>query len=318
MTQMMDIPATLPSIHADLQLRCPRCASPLSGFSCGRCRFEMREENGVWIAMPEERIAHFAEFVRDYSHVRSAQGRGSTSRDFYLNLPYRDTSGKNSGQWAIRAKTFDVVTQRLLTRSARPGMQRILDIGAGNGWMSYRLTLRGFHPVAVDLLTNSTDGLGAAENFFPGLPELFPRFQAESVHLPFADGQFDVAIFNASFHYAESYSASLSEALRCVRRGGLVIISDTPWYSRDESGQQMLAERKSSFQRQFGTASDSIHSMEYLTDERLRQLQQELSIRWEIITPWYGVKWAMRPWIARLRRRRTPSQFRIYVARKNA
>ena len=39
---------------------------------------------------------------------------------------------------------------------------RILDLGAGNGWMSYRLALQGHLPIAVDLLTNDRDGLGAA------------------------------------------------------------------------------------------------------------------------------------------------------------
>jgi SAM-dependent methyltransferase len=197
-------------------------------------------------------------------------------------------------------------------------MTHILDIGAGNGWMSFRLALRGYAPVAVDLLTNHDDGLGAAEHYRACLPNLFPRFQAESAHLPFGDDQFDVVIFNASFHYSEDYSASLREALRCVRAGGSVIISDTPWYLHDESGQQMVAARKAYYRQKYGTASDSLHSLEYLTDDRLNLLERECSIRWNIFEPWYGVKWAMRPLVAMLRGRRTPSTFRIYVARKNA
>jgi hypothetical protein len=48
-----------------------------------------------------------------------------------------------------------------------------------------------------------------------------------------------------------------------------VIISDTPWYSRDESGKRMVTERNSAFIERYGTASDSIKSLEYMTDERL-------------------------------------------------
>ena len=302
----------------DIRLQCPRCALPLPGFSCSQCAFRLRDENGLWLALPEERVTYFAEFVRDYSNIRSTEGRGSATSDFYLNLPYRDTSGNNRGQWAIRAKTFDFLTRNLLRAPSAPDKARILDIGAGNGWMSFQLALRGFAPVAVDLLTNYEDGLGAAEHYRPLLPKLFPRFQAECSHLPFADNQFDAAIFNASFHYSESYSASLREALRCVRPGGLVIISDTPWYLHDESGRQMLAERKAYFRRQYGTTSDSLQCLEYLTDERLNLLEEEFSIRWEVLRPWYGFKWATRPLVARLRRRRTPSTFQIYVARKNA
>jgi SAM-dependent methyltransferase len=193
-----------------------------------------------------------------------------------------------------------------------------LDLGAGNCWMSFRLALLGYRSVAVDLLTNHDDGLGAAVHYKDALPEFFPRFQAEITRLPFQGEQFDVVIFNASFHYSEDYEASLREALRCLKRGGLVVVSDTPWYSREESGGKMVAERHAAFLQKYGTASDSIQSLEFLTDERLRALEEQLSIRWTVFSPRYGLKWAMRPTMARLRGTREPSRFRIYAARKDA
>jgi SAM-dependent methyltransferase len=136
--------------------------------------------------------------------------------------------------------------------------------------------------------------------------------------LPFQDGQFDVVIFNASFHYSEDYEITLREALRCLKPDGLVVICDTPWYSREESGKQMVTERRAYFRDRFRTASDSVESQEFLTEERLRSLEEVLSIRWTMYRPWYGWRWAMRPWVARLRKHREPSKFRIYVARKDA
>jgi hypothetical protein len=97
-----------------------------------------------------------------------------------------------------------------------------------------------------------------------------------------------------------------------------VIIGDTPWYSREESGRQMISERHAAFLQRFGTASDSIPSLEFLTDVRLRVLEERLSIQWTIHKPKYGLKWALRPFLARLRRKREPSRFRIYTATKNA
>ncbi len=170
----------------------------------------------------------------------------------------------------------------------------------------------------MDLLANDHDGLGAARHYQTRLPKLFPRFQAEIRRLPFADGQFDAAVFNASFHYAEDYEASLRETMRCVREGGVVIISDSPWYAREESGRQMLAERRTAFQRTYGIAADSIATLGYLTDERLRRMEDALSIHWDVHRPWSGLKWAMRPLVANLRGRREPSKFRLYVARKVA
>ncbi|MGD0628857.1 MAG: class I SAM-dependent methyltransferase [Terracidiphilus sp.] len=182
--------------------------------------------------------------------------------------------------------------------------------------MSYRLALAGYSPFAVDLLTNNGDGLGAAEHFRKHLPAMFPRFQAELARLPFQDEQFDAVIFNASFHYAEDYAATLREALRCIRSGGMVIVCDTPWYSRDESGKKMLSERRAAFTERYGTASDSIRSLEYLTDERLWKLEEQLSVRWTVHLPRYGFRWAMRPVVAKFLNRREPSRFRIYVTRK--
>jgi len=240
----------------DIRLRCPRCGTGIDALECPACRFSIVIDDGIAHALPPESIAHHARFMRDYERIRQSEGRGSESEDFYLGLPYRDTSGRNRGQWRMRARSYDYLMQHLLVGIERGG--GILDLGAGNGWMSYRLALAGYRPCAVDLVINDQDGLGAARHYQARLPKLFPRFQAEIRRLPFADEQFDAAIFNASFHYAEDYEASLREVLRCVKTGGLVIISDTPWYAREESGAQMLAERRAAFLQAHGIAADSI------------------------------------------------------------
>lgn len=302
--------------HPEVQLLCPRCKAEVEGLQCSYCQFQMEIHNGIVRALPPERVAYYAKFIADYERIRAAEGRGSEGAEFYLALPYKDTSGRNSHQWEIRSRSYDFLIKHLL--KPLHGRGSILDLGAGNCWMSFRLAHLGYGMVAVDLLTNENDGLGAAEHFHKHLSIPIPRFQAEAAHLPFRDAQFDVIIFNASFHYAEDYEAALSEALRCLKPGGRVIISDTPWYSREESGRQMVAERHAAFRQRFDSASNSLKSQEFLTDERLQGLEDSCSIRWTIHRPWYGWKWALRPWIARIRGRREPSSFRMYVARKHA
>jgi len=297
---------------AELRLHCPRCRTSIDMLACPACGFVVAVENGIARALPPESAAHLARFIADYERIRMAEGRGSESEAFYLALPYRDTGGTDRDQWRMRARSYDYIVRHLLEGN------RVLDLGAGNGWMSYRLALAGYRPVAVDLLAHDRDGLGAARHYRARLPALFPRFQAEMRRLPFADAQFDTAVFNASFHYAEDGEACLREALRCVKAGGTVIIADTPWYARDESGRRMLTERREVFLRRHGIAADAIASLGYLTDERLRRLADALSIRWEVHRPWYGPRWAMRPLMAKLRDRREPSRFRLYLARKPA
>lgn len=298
-----------------LCLQCPRCRNPIFDFNCIQCGFCIRQESGILHALPPERSVHFARFVEDYERIRDAEGRGSSDDSFYLALPYRDLSGKNQAQWHIRAHSFECLVEHVL----RPQLSthaRILDLGAGNCWLSFRLSLEGYRPTAVDLLTNDRDGLGAAAHYRNFLPDFFPRFRAELTRLPFANEQFDAVVFNASFHYAEDEVAALREAFRCVRKGGIVAICDTPWYSCEESGRRMVSERRHNFIEKYGTASDSIESIEFLTNESLELLQERLDIQWSIYFPSYGLRWALRPVLAKLKGKREPARFCLYIARK--
>ncbi len=325
--KLHNITASGSRVSGELRLQCPQCRSPLGSlhsgefppeflYSCPACFFQMLNEDGIWKALPPARAAHFARFMREYQAIREAEGRGSGSPEYYLALPYRDLSGRNQDQWAIRARTYRYLENRILPHleAAAHGGLDMLDLGAGNGWMSYRLALRGNRPVAVDLFATGLDGLAAAVHYRHMLPRLFPRFQAELDALPFAGGQFDVAIFNASFHYSDDYAATLGEAIRCLRSGGTVIIADTAWYRRDESGRRMIAERQKAFTQRYGFPSDGLASLEYLTNERLSDLEKKFGFAWKVHTPFYGARWALRPFIATLKRKREPSRFRIYVA----
>lgn len=309
-------------------LRCPACSADLTEMTyhalgkdhepieCLECGAVLAQTQGIWRALPENRRAYFERFIRDYEAIRKAEGRGSENAMFYLSLPFQDRTQRNSWQWGIRARTYTYLEQRILpTIHANPGQPlTVLDLGAGNGWLSYRLARQGQRPIAVDLQTNAFDGLGATVHYQQVLPMLFPRFQAELDCLPFADGQFDCAIFNASFHYSENYHRTVAEALRCVRRGGTIVIADSPCYSREGFGQQMVEERRKMFKERFGFVSDGLSSCEYLTKEKLLALEARHQLQWTTHEVWYGLRWAFRPLVARLKRRREPSQFRIYTA----
>ncbi len=327
LSQHEDVAASFNDEPEEFRLQCPRCERLIRHLPnksatdtilvCSDCCLKLPCEQGIWKSLLPERAAHFSRFMADYQFIRSAEGRGSTKAEYYLALPYRDLSGHNSQQWTIRARTFRYIERIILPTviSHRHKTLRILDLGAGNGWMSYRLALLGHSPVAVDLLTNDQDGLGAAVHYKKHLTALFPRFQAELDTLPFAENQFDLVIFNASFHYSENYEKTLAEALRCTRAGGTILIADTPWYRDERSGQQMLTERRTTFTQRYGFPSDGLNSLEYLTDQRLQRMEASFGIRWQVHRPYYGIRWHMRPLLAKLRGTREPSHFRIYTAR---
>ncbi len=317
----MSTPAAMAPTAAafGLRLRCPACARGLppagdSAILCPHCGFEVGLRDGIWRALAADRARHFAAFATSYTTIRSQEGRGSPDPAYYLDLPYSDRTGRHAWEWAIRGCSYRHLATNLGPRlaAARGGGLDILDLGAGNGWLSHRLTAMGHRPVAVDLLDHPDDGLGAARHYLAE-DVRFSRYQADMDHLPFCEAQFDLAIYNAVFHYSEDYRSTLAEALRCLRVDGAVAILDSPFYAQAVSGDRMVEEKHQRFQRQFGQRSDALRSREYLVQETMESLAAALGLRWERHLPDYGLAWRLRPWKARLLRRREPSRFYLWL-----
>jgi len=247
-------------------------------------------------------------FLEDYLRIRQAEGRGSEDPQYYFELPYRDLTGKLSAQWAMRGRTYRYFERHVLRASAPLDL---LDLGAGCGWMSYRLALRGHRPVSVDILTDGRDGLGAARHFLEKLPQPFPIIDAEFDQLPFPDARFDAVVYNASLHYSSNYARTLREARRCLRPGGRIIVLDSPVYRLREHGEMMRRERRRQFLAHYGTESDHVGSIEYLDESMITELAREVGFEWRIHKPWYGFAWHLRPVKARLNGSRPPSRFWI-------
>ena len=298
---------------------CPRCRTKLERttperFTCPQDGLEYWNVDGIWRFLLPESEAHYARFIRDYETIRRSEGRGSNSENYYRALPFKDLSGRHKADWRIRARSFNALVNKVLTRLQGPLERslKVLDLGAGNGWLSNRLAAQGDRVFAVDLLINDLDGLGAWKYY----EHTFTPIQAEFNHLPIADHFADTVIFNASFHYSENYAESLKEALRVLSRQGSVVIMDSPVYRRVESGRQMVQEREAQFKEKYGFPSDTLQSENFLTYTRLKDLAKELNLKWKFLTPFYGLRWMTRPLFAGLLRRREPAKFHLIVGTK--
>jgi ubiquinone/menaquinone biosynthesis C-methylase UbiE len=255
-------------------------------------------------------------FIDQYSTIRHAEGRGSDDPEYYRNLPYRDISGANAEQWKIRARSYRYFQQAIVMPEARRAGRplRILDLGAGNGWMSHRLAALGHDAVALDIFTDPMDGLGAIHRY----SERAQGVAAEFDCLPFRDAAFDLVVFNSSLHYSSDYRRTLLEARRCLRPSGQLIVIDSPVYRRPDEGRRMVAERQTWFEKTYGFRSDALQSIEYLDEPTLTQLSVQLGLVWTRYRPWYGWRWALRPVRAKLKGQRPPSQFMILAGRFTA
>jgi SAM-dependent methyltransferase len=246
-------------------------------------------------------------FVEQYGRIRTAECRGSDDSAYYRSLPYVAADGPLAEQWAIRARTYRYFQKHVLP--SRPA--RVLDLGAGTGWLSNRLMDLGHRCTALDIFRDSRDGLLAARNFERAIPAV----EAEFDELPFPPASFDIAVFNASFHYSANYARTLSEVRRILAPRGRVVILDTPVYQGPEHGERMRAERQRLFELQYGFRSEALGSVEFLDESAIAILARELNLRWTIHRPWYGLHWHLRPLRAKLRGHRPPSRFWIFEGR---
>jgi hypothetical protein len=122
-----------------------------------------------------------------------------------------------------------------------------------------------------------------------------------------------VAVFNGSLHYSPDYEVSLREALRVLRRTGLIVVIDTPTYNSADMGQRMVEERYARFRETYGFKSDALQAEHFMTPDRVSELGETLGIRWHLVYPNHGLRWRLRPMLARLRGHREPAQFPVMV-----
>lgn len=258
-------------------------------------------------------------WARAYARLRRSEGRGAGGEAELLSLPYV-TTGPLAAQWRVRSRTFDAFLARVVAPLERERGQalQVLDLGAGNGWLSARLAARGHRCVAADLRVDDVDGLAAAAPFARRLPRMFGRVAASFDALPLRGRRFDLVVFDASLHLAEDLPRVLAEAARAAAPGGRVAILDSPFYARPESGEAMRAEKRGETAARFSDLADDLLALapvEFLTRERLGAAGARAGLAFRRRRVLYPVAYEARGVVARLRGTRTPSRFDIWVAR---
>lgn len=267
--------------------------------------------------MIEAALEHFGEA---YALHRQAEGRGFSGDDL-ASLPYVK-KGPLAPQWRVRARTFDSFMRRVL-RPERRRLRRpltLMDLGAGNGWLSYRAALEGNTCIALDIRTDTVDGLGAAAALARRADGRIRSVPASFQSIPLGDQVADVAVFNASLHYATDLVAALAEASRVVRKSGCVAILDSPFYARETDGEAMIKEKHAQAAARFGDAASVLLGppfIEFLTRARLAEASRASGLRWTRYRVAYPLWYELRPIKALLARRRWPSRFDLWVARRS-
>ena len=291
-----------------IELACLVCHSDLTvqgeTAACTTCGQTFTQRDGIWRFLSSPRESEFADFLREYRTVRADEGWGAVGADYYCALPHVDPDDPQRDIWRIRVNHF----QRLLALIGNGGPRKILDAGAGNGWLAHQLARRGHIVAALDLADDPRDGLGASVHYATH----FETYQAEFDRMPFGEAQFDVVIFSAALHYAYALSVTLREACRVVRSDGSIIVMDSPFYSRPSSGAAMVAEREASFVRKYGF-NRQVRTIGFLTRADLEQSAAEAGLK---MNTWAeDNRWATRlrrTWIE-WRMGREPARFPVVM-----
>lgn len=258
-------------------------------------------------------------FGAAYARHRASEGRGHAGDELFA-LPYLDR-GPLARQWAVRARTFDAFMRQVL----RPEAQRLgralalLDLGAGNGWLSYRVAAEGHHATAIDIRDDAVDGLGAAAPFVARHPVRITCVTASFDAIPLDCAGADVTVFNAALHYATDLATTIGEAVRVTRSGGIIAILDSPFYRHDKYGAAMVAEKRAGARARFGDGAADLMALpfvEYLTRDRLAAASAGTGIAWRRRRVLYPLRYELRSLLAALRRRRPPSRFDLWWGRR--
>jgi SAM-dependent methyltransferase len=296
------------------QFACPECRAALvearfERFECSPCGREFVRRGGVWRFLTAARGARLEPFVRQYRSVRQQEGRRPEAPDYYRRLPSVAPDDPYAGDWQVRRETYHHLLGHVLAAGASP--LRVLDLGAGSAWLSHRLAALGHDAVAVDAIDDEVDGLGAARHY----PTAFVSVQADFDALPFAPGQFDLAVFNGSLHYAADTAATLERAHHVLKPGGVLVVMDSPMFRADDDGTAMAGESLRRFIRVCGRSDVVQPGPGYLTFARLAGVAERLALRPQFVPSRGPLGWRLRRSIARVRLRRAPAAFGLWMAR---
>ncbi len=304
------------SIEMESVLACPSCRGRLElsqeSWECRNESLSFVTSDGIPDFVLPSRRAILGQFLQTYQTVRRNERWGSKDPLYYFELPYRDITDEHSAIWAIRARSYECLIEHLAKEPLDPS-HLLLDLGAGNCWLSVRLSRLGYRVVAVDVNTDSEDGIGTAQRLRDSGGPGFQWLRAEFKFLPFAERSFSSIIFNASLHYAPDPYETVMRTLPLLNDTGSLYILDSPIYNNVESGESMVKERIESFTRDRSGAVPKESAGSYLTFEGLDQLKAFCVV--DMIIPSYGLLWSLRPFIARLRGRRRPATFALIRVR---
>ena len=215
-------------------LRCPECGKSAlrledNRILCGECNVSYEIRDGILdflknpsAGVKNERAAvDMEEYFQDEKGKRYKIDKDSIQRfrEQFLLLPEGDDS-----VFFRRGGCFQPIAEAshrfygTLERMELKGGERILNLGDGFGYASYKFAKKGCRVVALDI----SRYLFAAELYTKYA--YFDRIFSDMHCLPFKEGVFDIVFCSAVLHHSGELNKVFSEIYRVLKKGGRVFI----------------------------------------------------------------------------------------------
>ena len=173
-------------------------------------------ENGVLALLDNEFGGRLRAFLTSFSNVRAADGKRLVDPTAYPELP-AGRAVRNDFEWRLRQYDLHVIAGLLADRP----QQRVLDIGAWNGWLSNRLAAMGHSVTAVDYFSDEFDGLQARKFY----ATRWLAIQMNLEDLAVLDQPFDLVIVNRCLQFYDDPTEFAQAARQKVAAGGLLVLT---------------------------------------------------------------------------------------------
>jgi ubiquinone/menaquinone biosynthesis C-methylase UbiE len=137
----------------------------------------------------------------------------------------REEFTRQAAAYAVAPVITDTERLARLVRAINPHPdERAVEVATGPGYVAMALAVRCREVVGLDL-TPAPIAIAERTSRERGITNV--RFEVgDAEHLPFADGEFDIAVCRFAFHHFERPETVLAEMVRVCRSGGTVAIED--------------------------------------------------------------------------------------------
>ncbi|PWT71823.1 MAG: SAM-dependent methyltransferase [Bacteroidetes bacterium] len=167
------------------------------------------------------------QFEINYLLARQKENRIYTD-ELVRNLPLISREHPHAAEWAIRKKSCDRLIRYL---ESKRNLLNILEVGCGNGWLSYQLSrIPGSKVIGSDI--NLTELEQAARVFDKNSKLKF--FYGDIRTGILNDLKFDIIVFAASIQYFPSLPEIMKVSLQLLHPAGEIHIIDSKLYEPAE------------------------------------------------------------------------------------